>query len=1236
MARFVRFFVFGILFLISPLSAQDSQQGNEASFRFLSPEQTGIDLVCRIDVNHPLRRIYYSSSACGGMVAADFSGNGSPELFFVDGPGKNRLFSRASPPGKFRFSLFKKKESPFRYRDITGKANLVDQDRWGVGAAAADIDNDGDLDLYVCNYDAPNQLWINETPPGSEVPVFKEDAFRWGLDIVDASIMPAFADFDRDGLLDVYLLNFRLYREGGRPEGNVQFRVSPDGKVGEVIGENARYYRYGGLENGKHTFTEAPRRDRLLRNNGRHFEDVSAKAGVGLRAGYGNSVSWWDMNRDGYPDIFVGNDFSDPDVFYLNNGDGTFTEVLGLVAPSSAWTSMGSAVLDLDNNGWTELIMGDMSATTHYKNKLFMGEMGSGLEKIMKETGPRQLPRNALYLNLGANRLLDVAHMAGVAATDWTWAIQAEDFDHDGWQDLFFANGMVRQFTHADLTSFERGRELVGKNMFDFFVDHPELREKNIAFRNRGDLSFENVSEKWGLNQESMSFGACATDLDRDGDLDLIVTNLEEPPFILENRASRGNSIQVQLRGKKSNRFGIGATVEIRIGKEQQTRSLFTSGGFLSTDEPIAHFGIGSAKKVDRLRVTWPSGAIQLLSDLEGGKIHTVEEPNDAPDRPGPVVMTDMPAPLYAEAVVPVGQLEEKHDDFVTQPLLPKSHSQLGPGAAWGDVTGDGISDLIYSGSRGKSTRVFRRQKPENARDAFKIFPHKAGAPVADTAPETLGVLLFDADGDGDQDLYFANGSVEAAAGDPNYQDKLFLNDGSGFFSSAPESLPALTESSFSVAAADYDRDGDLDLAVATRLVPGEYPKPATSRLLQNDGTGKFSDVTKSAIPGFIETGMVTSLLWTDVNDDGWLDLLAAHEWGPIKTFLNNQSGVLVDKTEDSGIADRLGWWQGLHGRDLNGDGLIDYVASNFGTNTIYHASPEKPELIYFGDMEGKGRFNIIEAKFEGKICYPRRGYSCSSRAMPGLKEKIKTFEQFATTSLSDLYTPEKLEPALKLECNTLESVALINEGRGRFKMIELPWMAQVSPSFGVVLTDVDADGFTDVFLAQNFSHPQRETGPMNGGISALLKGTGEREAPFVPATPLESGLLVPEDARSVAVCDVNHDARPDLFIGINDAHPSVFINQAKTGRPFTIRLKGNSGNPTAIGAKVTLVTARIQSQSAEVYGGSGYLSQSEPILYFAAPEGAKLARINIRWPDGTEEKRDVDLKNTRLVIEQN
>jgi hypothetical protein len=362
---------------------------------------------------------------------------------------------------------------------------------------------------------------------------------------------------------------------------------------------------------------------------------------------------------------------------------------------------------------------------------------------------------------------------------------------------------------------------------------------------------------------------------------------------------------------------------------------------------------------------------------------------------------------------------------------------------------------------------------------------------------------------------------------------------------------------------------------------------------------------------------------------------MAAHEWGPVKVFLNENGQRFVDHTEESGISDLLGWWQGIQGRDLNGDGMIDYVATNFGTNTIYHASKKKPELIFYGDMAGAGDFNIIEAKFEDNVCYPRRGYSCSSRAIPQLKDTIKTFKQYALTPLEGVYTKGRLEPSLKLECNTLSATALMNDGSGRFTPVNLPWMAQVSPSFGLALTDMDADGITDLFLAQNFSQPQIETGPMNPGVSALLRGTGKLDRPFEVMPVLESGILIPEDARSVVVCDVNQDARPDLFVGINSGNPCLYLNQSKTGRPISLRLKGDKGNLTAIGARVTFKVPDISMQSAEIYGGSGYLSQSEPVLHFAAPELAQTGSVTIRWPDGSEEQRNIDLADSRVEIEK-
>jgi enediyne biosynthesis protein E4 len=551
---------------------------------------------------------------------------------------------------------------------------------------------------------------------------------------------------------------------------------------------------------------------------------------------------------------------------------------------------------------------------------------------------------------------------------------------------------------------------------------------------------------------------------------------------------------------------------------------------------------------------------------------------------------------------------------------------------AWGDVTGDGQSELVYSGSKGTPTKEFRITKSREG--GLNFVPNPSEDVASDLATEAMGTLLFDADGDGDQDLYVASGGVESPLDDPAYQDRLYLNDGTGKFTLADGALPKIAESTFSVVTADYDRDGDLDLAVGGRIVPGKYPVAGNSRILRND-KGKFTDVTKDIIPEFLGTGLVTSLLWSDCDHDGWIDLMAAHEWGPIKVFLNKKGQKFVNHTAETGVDHLLGWWQGIQGRDLNGDGFIDYVATNFGTNTIYKASPKKPELIFYGDMAGTGDFNIIEAKFEGDVCYPRRGYSCSSNAIPQLRNRIKTFEQFAVTSLEGLYPKSRLEPALRLECNTLSTMAFMNDGTGRFTPVPLPWLAQVSPGFGLALTDVDADGLTDVFLAQNFSQPQEETGPMNPGISALLRGTGIKESPFEVTPVMESGILITGDARSVVICDVNDDARPDLFVGTNSAHPSLLTNQSAKGRPFSIRLKGPKGNPTAIGARVTFTANGIISQTAEIYGGSGYLSQSEPILYFAAPERATTANITVRWPGGLEDQREFDLTNAKIVIEK-
>ena len=1186
--------------LSSDLAPRSKSDEANNSFTELPATATGIKFINPIDTKHPLKRLYTGAFGGGGVAAGDFDSDGRCDLYFVSGARKNRLY-RNLGGGHFA--------------DITAPAGVSGGEAWGAGAAVVDIEGDGDLDIYVCNYESAHQLFLNDGKGR-----FTESARAFGLDFAGAFLNAAFADYDLDGDLDLYLLAQRHYRAGGRPAQGVT--VMKDGKL-QILPEFEDYY--GLMWRGGQNFeiNDVGARDMLLRNDpgpdGRpHYVDVTATAGISDGRYHGNSVTWWDFNHDGLPDLYVGNDFEDPDLLYRNNGNGTFTDVARQQLPHTTWFTMGADCGDLNNDGLIDFLAADMAGTTHYKSKTTMGIMGSS-KWFMQNADPPQYMRNCLYVNTGTGRFMDAAFMAGLDSTDWSWAVKFGDLDCDGRLDLFISNGMTRNFNNSDKPL--EMEKLQGQTEWDLYENTPTRPEKNLAYRNLGDFAFQDISEEWGLGKLGISYGAVWFDLEGDGDLDLAVANLDEPPSIYRNDLQSGSRVVIRLAGKGMNRFGIGATVKVRTAAGEQIRQFNPMRGYCSTDEAIVHFGLGEAKMIESLTVTWPGGKVTTHQNLPANRRYTVheKEAKAAPGRPA------KEPSIYVESDAFRGarHWEMPFNDFNLQPLLPNRLSQSGPGLACGDIDGDGDDDFFLGGCAGYlGTLMVNDGNGRFSQNAFTAAKrHKIS--------EDLGALFFDADGDGDLDLYVVSGSVEAPPNHGSLTDRLYLNDGKGGFSTAPFGAVPLDPSSGSVVvAADYDRDGDLDLFVGGRVIPGSYPDAPRSRLLQNRG-GSFTDVTFKS-PALLKPGLVTGALWSDADGDGWIDLLVSNEWGPVK-FFRNENGRLVDHTEAAGLAAHLGWWTGISGGDFDNDGDIDYLATNFGLNTKYTATPSAPELLYYGDLEDTGRKRIIEAGFEHGVCYPHRGLSCSRNAMPFVGTKLETFDIFAKASLSEIYAPERLQGALRLEANTLQSGVFLNDGAAKFTFRPLPRLAQVAPSFGSVVIDANGDGNADLYLAQNFFGPQLETRPMNDGLGILLEGDGK--GGFTPVWPARSGLVVPGDAKSVVSADIDQDGRPDLVIGVNDGPVLAFESRGEV-TPLAVRLAGPGGNPTGIGARVTMEYASGVTRVAEMSAGGGYLSQAPAVLYFSVPEGTAARSVSVRWPDGKTSTAAVKPGSRRVVVE--
>ena len=1177
-------------------------------FTDMDPTETGIDLV---HVWNPPPRhasLIVGTFGCG-VAIGDYDNDGWQDVYIA----------RQSDAGRLYRNL-----QGLKFEDVTQKVGIDPSGMWAVGTTFADINNDGLLDLYICGYECPNRLYINN---GGK---FTEQAAACGLDFNGSSIVMNFADYDLDGDLDGYLVTNhqkpkttinkpQVIRKRGQPP-----RVAPEFRERIFLVKHPD----GGFQKSR-----AGQFDHFYRNDGGKFVEVTEESGIGLQPYIGLSASWWDYNRDGRPDLYVANDFKGPDFLYRNNGPDsngkvTFSDVSKTALPHTPWYSMGSDFADINNDGLMDYLASDMAGTNHYRDKLSMGGM-SGPDSnawFLNAVDPPQYMRNALYLNTGTDQFGEIAYLSGLAKSDWTWTVKFADFDNDGFRDVFFTNGMTRDLFNSDLKNELADMVAAAKESEDsnvnpaqfaakFWAAQEPFRLKNMAFKNSGDLKFKDVGSKWGLDHLGVSMGSAVGDLDNDGDLDIVVQGFEEPVKVFRNDLESENSIRFKLIGNTCNRNAYGARVDVTLADNPQilTRYISPTRGFMSTSESVAHFGIGTADSIESATIHWPGGSVQKLENLQAGRLYKIVQASEA------VAQTpkqDQPAFKSVDnAITKLSHSELQYDDFERQPLLPNKHSQMGPGLAWGDIDGDGDDDLFMGGaSYSTGILVENLGKGEFARKKLKCF-------TADSKAEDMGALFFDADADGDQDLYVVSGGVECGPDDPILQDRLYLNDGAGNFEKSTEHLPEMITSGAAVAAADFDKDGDLDLVLPGRIVPGSYPESPRSYLLRNND-GKFEDVTNEIAKGLSDVGMVTSAIWSDVDGDDWCDLLLTLDWGPVRLF-KNVDGEFQDHTQQAGLDGQLGWFNSLCAGDIDNDGDTDFVVGNVGLNTKYKASDEKPELLYYGDFEGLGRKRIVEAKFENETCFPRRGLSCSSHAMPMVKEKLPTYHEFAISSLDMIYTEEKLDDATRFEANSLASGIWINQSIDstlNFEFKPLPAVAQASPIFGSKLCDFNGDGNLDLYVVQNFYGPQRETGYMDGGVSQLFLGNGTGDFEAVRAD--QSGLVVTGDATSLTIADINEDSRPDFLVGKNNDKPQLFINQYSQNDVVAIKLQDLGKNNDVIGAKIVATYSDSTKQLHEVRSSESYLSQSAAVLFLGRGSqklGRVLEQIEVKLVNGSQ-----------------
>ncbi len=1098
----------------------------------------------------------FSLGAIGtGVAIGDFDGDGWPDVFVVRKTEPDRLFRNLGG---------------FRFEDVTDRAGVGGPvEAWKQGAAAADLNNDGHLDLYVTRFNAPNLLYLNRGDG-----TFREAARERGLDVVSASGMACFADYDRDGRLDLYLQTNLLDAE-----------ANPYGE-----------------------------RDRMLHQNADGtFTDVTERAGLFGKT-QGHSATWWDFDEDGWPDIYVANDFKDPDQLYRNRGDGTFGNVLSFVVPHTPHSSMGADLGDLNNDGRVDLLVADMARTSRSADHRGMAKIRAGL--MENSTNPEAAPqfmRNALYLNTGTGLMQEAAFLAGLDATDWTWSVRMEDLDNDGRLDVFFTTGMVRELDHADVVTRTSALESLAART-KLWKSTPPLAQRTLVYQNLGDLRFAERGAAWGLAHPGVHFGAAFGDLDRDGDLDLVFAGYETDVIVARNDSDAGHRVLFDLRGPQGNRYGIGAVVKIRTAAGVQVRPLVLARGYLSTSEPVVHFGLGDAATIDEVTVEWPSGHRQEFRQVAADRRYVVREPADAPPplpRPQAPRLNPQFVDTTREQNLVVVSRDRPVDETARQPLLPLRHNRMGPAAVAADLDGDGEDDLVFGGATGERT-----QRVMNLGAGQFLPPVTTGFGGANEVTDAA-VLAFEANGDGHLDLLVGKGGVARDPGHAAYQPRLFLNDGGGRFDAAPAGvLPAWTESTGGAAAADFDRDGTVDLFLGGRVVPGGYPAVPRSALWARR-EGRWVDVTETVAPELRSVGMVTAALWSDVDGDGWLDLLVTLDWGAVAYFHNDGGQRFEDWTARAGFAAAgTGWWNSLASGDLNGDGRPDYIAGNLGLNTKYRASPRQPSVLFAGDFDGSGRDQLIEAQYEGEVLYPVRALPQLQAVLPALTKKFPTFERYAHASVEAVIPAERLAAARKLTATELRSGVFLSRPDGTYAFAPLPRIAQIAPVFGIAVTDFDGDGHADVYVVHNSFAPIAETGRFDGGLSQLLRGDGR--GGLSPVAPADSGLLVPHEAKAAVVSDFNRDGWPDLLVTRNNHRPVLFRNRAVPSRhSFGVSLRGPAGNPTAVGARISVTLRDGRTQSQEVTAGAGYLSQSSAARFFGYEEGNEPREVVVRWPEG-------------------